>query len=119
MFSFLWYIRSDGNVVLKSRITDQISMGTIKYFPWEVAAHLRSFFEKVDSLPRVFIVNICAHTFPRPTCKRYDCAHCTCYWQPSYRSILTLDGSKVRRASFYKYLAYYFRVLGRRYKMTL
>ena len=30
-----------------------------------VAAHLRSFFEKVGSLPRVFIVYICAHTFPR------------------------------------------------------
>ena len=36
MFSFLGYIRSDGNVVLKGRITDQISMGTMKYFPWEV-----------------------------------------------------------------------------------
>ena len=32
-----------------------------------VAAHLRSFFEKVGSLPRVFIVYICAHTFPRYT----------------------------------------------------
>ena len=38
-----------------------------------VAAHLRSFFEKVGSLPRIFIVYICAHIFPG---KRYDCAHC-------------------------------------------
>ena len=31
----------------------------------KVAAHLRSCFEKVGSLPHVFIVYICAHTFPR------------------------------------------------------
>ena len=30
-----------------------------------VAAHLRSFFEKVGSFARVFIAYICAHTFPR------------------------------------------------------
>ena len=39
-----------------------------------VEAHLRSFFEKVGSLPRVFIVYIFARIlFPG---KCYDCAHC-------------------------------------------
>ena len=31
----------------------------------KVAAHLRSFFEKVGSFARLFIVYICAHTFSR------------------------------------------------------
>ena len=30
------YIRHDGNVVLKGRNADLISMGTMKYFPWEI-----------------------------------------------------------------------------------
>ena len=40
------------------------------YWCQSVAAHLRSFFEKVGSLPRVFIVYICAHYFSKV------CAHC-------------------------------------------
>ena len=36
MCFFLGYIRPDGNIVLKGRTADQITMGTVKYFPWEV-----------------------------------------------------------------------------------
>ena len=50
--------------MLITRSFSHINLKTAQY-ETKVAAHLRSFFEKVGSFVQLFIVYISAHTFPR------------------------------------------------------